>query len=243
MEIIKMETTKPEFKRILGLGVPRSGKTAFIVTLPKPVLVLSFDDGWDTLAGQKDIDVMRMIEKNSNAITVAEETQKFLDTCAFSGIPKNDAGIPYASIVLDPLSFLADHINSKSMQNLSGFDIWRDVGNRLEKIMRTMLVLDCVFYCTCHVELKQDDTKGIQTFLPDIDGKQRQRISAWFDAILFFEPQTVGGKVKYFVNPLPDARKTAGIRVPLLANATLTQQEEPDYQKLLAKLGGEPSNK
>ena len=236
MDIIKCSDVEPTFKKILLCGVEKSGKTTFISTMPRPILVFAGETGAETrFAGQKDIDVVRCYDykgdKDGEGIRRFRKNYQEL-----LGL----ASHPYKTIAIDPLSFLSDYIAAEIERTNPGlkggsntFKFWDLIAQEQFQIMRNVLKMSEYVAVTSHVTIDEDETTGRSMFMPNLNGKAlRNNIGGWFDAVLFTYVKTVGPKAEFGVYALPDAQRKAGIRVPLGCEDLIGKEMPSVFKKI-----------
>lgn len=236
MDIVKCEGLTPEFKKILVTGVEKSGKTSFIGTMPRPILVFAGETGAETrFAGQKDIDVVRCYdqrgEKDGEGFRRFEKNWKELLTVK---------EVPYKTIAIDPLSFISDYIADdvdRTNPGLKGssntFKFWNIIAEKHAHILRNVLKMVEYVVVTSHVTIDEDETTGRTMFMPNLNGKAlRNNIGGWFDAVLFTYTKPRGAQVEYGVYALPDAQRKAGIRVPMGCENLVGREMPSDFKKI-----------
>lgn len=239
MDIVKLEDKKFDMKKILIVGVEKSGKTSFIGTMPRPILVFAAETGAESrFAGQKDIDVVQCYDKlgelKGAGIRRFEKNFKEILT---------SSTLPYKTIAIDPLSFLSNYIldevgrENPSLKNSSnGYAFWGMLKERQEKILTQILGMKQHVVVTSHVKLKDDETTGQAMFLCDLNGSIRDSIGGWFDAVFFTTVKPMGLKAQYVLQAIPDAKKKCGVRVPLGMEDKLSKELPPDYGKIMELL-------
>jgi hypothetical protein len=236
MDVVHCENIVPEFKKILITGVEKSGKTSFIGTMPRPILVFAGETGAETrFAGQKDIDVVRCYDQKGE-----------LDGSGYRRFDKNWKElltlkeVPYKTIAIDPLSFISDYIVDEIERTNPGlkgsantFKFWDLVFAKHSYILRNVLKMVEYVCVTSHVTIDEDETTGRTMFMPNLNGKSlRNNIGGWFDAVLFTYVKPAGNKVDYGVYALPDAQRKAGIRVPLGCEGLVGREMPSDFVKI-----------
>jgi hypothetical protein len=240
MDIVKCEGIEPEFKKILITGVEKSGKTSFIGTMPRPILIFAGETGAETrFAGQKEIDVVRCYDQRGEREGSGYE--RFAKNWKELLTMKD---IPYKTIAIDPLSFISDYIVddvSRKNPGLKGssntFKFWDLVSNDHYFIMKNVLKMAEYVVVTSHVTIDEDETTGRNMFMPNLNGKAlRNNIGGWFDAVLFTLIKPVGQTVEFKVLALPDSQRKAGIRVPIGCEGLVAKEMPSDFAKINAIL-------
>ena len=239
MDIVRGNEVSSEIKKILIIGVEKSGKTSFIGTMPRPILIFAGETGAEgRLGGQKDIDFVRCYDLKGEP-----------KGAGFGRFEKNFRELmtmkdfPYKTVAIDPLSFFSDNIVDKIDRTNPGlrgsastFKFWDLIKTKHLEILSQVLAMSEYVVVTSHVRLRDDETTDKAMFLPDLNGSIRDSIGGWFDAVLFTSTKPMGDKVKYSIQAIPDARRKGGVRVPLGMEGLLGLEEEPDFAKIQAKL-------
>jgi len=241
MDIVKGNTIKWDIKKILIMGVEKSGKTSFVGTMPKPILILAGETGAESrLGGQKDIDFVQCYDKlgepKGSGYRRFERNFRELLT---------SKELPYKTVSIDPISFLSDYLLNEIDRTNPGlrgssntFKFWDIVKTKHSEILNQILGMTQHVVVTSHVRLREDETTDKAMFLADLNGSIRDSIGGWFDAVFFATVIPQGQKAKYVLQAIPDARKKCGVRVPLGMEDRLSQHLEPDYNKIMKVLGG-----
>jgi len=241
MDIVKGSTIKYDIRKIFIEGVEKSGKTTFIGTMPRPILVFAGETGAETrLGGLPDIDFVRCYDQKGEAEGAG--ARRFDKNIKELLTMKQ---VPFKTIAIDPLSFISDNIATELCRTNPGlkgssntYAYWGKLRDAHLKYLSMILQLTEHVVVTSHVRLIEDETTGTKTFLPDLQGSIRDSIGGWFDAVFFTKTTPVGQGVKYSLQALPTSQKKCGVRVPLGQENKIGMEVEPDYQKLLAKLRG-----
>lgn len=243
MDIVKGDTVIFDIRKILICGNEKTGKTSFLATMPRPLLVFGGETGAESrLGGQKDIDFVqcydkqgelpgagiRRFEKNFNELLTMKETT-------------------YKTIALDPLSFLSDYILSEIDRTNPGlrgssstFKFWEILKDKHSQILSKILSMGQYVVVTSHVRLRDDETTGSQMFVADLNGSIRDSIGGWFDAVFFTKIVPTPTGAKFMLQSIPDAKHKCGVRLPLGMENKIGKEVEPDYQKLIAAVKGVP---
>lgn len=243
MDVVKGETIQYDIRKILLVGVEKTGKTSFLATMPRPLLVFAGETGAESrLGGQGDIDFIRCydlpgepkgagirrFEKNFKALLF----EKHL----------------YKTIAIDPLSFMSDYILEEIDRNNPGlrgssntYKFYDLIKSKHSEILSQILGMTQYVVVTSHVKLREDETTGKSMFLPDLNGSIRDSIGGWFDAVFFTQVTAVGLGAKYTLQAIPDAKKKCGVRVPLGSEGKVLREFEPDYKKIMAALQSKSS--
>lgn len=235
MDIVKGDALEWDLKKILLVGVEKSGKTSFIATMPKPILVFAGETGAESrLGGQQGIDFIRCYDLQGEApgAGIRRFQSNFREL-----LLKKDHG--YKTIAIDPLSFLSDTVLDEIDRKNPGlrggaqtFKFWDMVKSSHNEILTKMLGMSEYVVVTSHVKLREDETTDKAMFLPDLNGSIRDSIGGWFDAVFFTQVMPNGMGAKYVLQAIPDARKKCGVRVPLGMEATVQNTLPSNYGEI-----------
>jgi len=234
MDIVKCEGIKYSPKTFLIVGVEKSGKTSFIGTMPRPILVFAGETGAETrFAGQKDIDVVQCYDMRGEieGAGVKRFDKNFKELMVMKTVP-------YKTIALDPLTFLSN-AKIQDLKRLNPRDSRACFGQLLDyysKLLLKLIGLEQYVVVTSHVSIEEDETTGAKGFLPSLQGSIRNYIGGWFDAVLFTKTQQVGVKTKFSLLALPDSQRKCGIRVPLGMEDKIGRECESDFGKIVELL-------
>lgn len=239
---IKVDTTKlfnmqyvnastPTWSRILLMGDSGTGKTHFIGTMPKPV-VLDFDRGLATLAG-KDVQAMQM----GGWAELKTEIEKW-----------RTAGAQYGAetLAIDSLTMAADaamtHVLQKNGRGAGQPTIadWGEAIREVKDLLNVVTTLKCNVVVTAHTQLVKDELLGDVQWVPLIFGKDLpNRLGIWFDEVYLTTVLSTieGGKKQnsYKLQVKPDSRMKM-LKSRMNTDGKLFDMfEEPDFKKLRAK--------
>ena len=235
MDIVKGESIQWDVKKILLVGVEKSGKTSFISTMPKPILVFAGETGAESrLGGHQGIDFIRCYDLLGEVPGAG--VRRFNSNFRELLLNKNHG---YKTIAIDPLSFLSDTILDEIDRKNPGlrggaqtFKFWDLVKSAHNEILTKMLGMSEYVVVTSHVKLREDETTDKAMFLPDLNGSIRDSIGGWFDAVFFTQVIPNGASAKYVLQAIPDARKKCGVRVPLGMEATVQNTLPSNYEEI-----------
>jgi len=234
MDVIKAEGIKQDLKKILILGVPFSNKTGLSATAPRPMLVLAHDVTAERrLAGQKDIDILPCYDKQGELPgSGARRMDGAIKELLSSKTPK------YKTISVDPYNYYHQE-KLEQYKELSKADTRQAFGQLKShgiETMKKLMKFPGYVIVICHVRLKEDETTGMEAYLPDIDGSMKDSMPGRFDATLFTEVKGVPPNVKYTVRCIPDSKHTCGIKVPIGKEAVVTKPLPSDLQEIVKLL-------
>jgi phage nucleotide-binding protein len=181
--------------RVMLYGAAGVGKTSFLKTCPRPLLVLDFDQKEKPLFGEADIDIISYkMESPDSCRTMFPQFLK--DWKEIKALDK------YATIALDSLTSL-DTIALKYFTLLSGkqadatatLPVYQDLMNwyifffaECKYIKQNLLIL-------AHESYEVDELEGIHSIQPLITGKSAsKKIPALFEEIWYIERQAASDK-------------------------------------------------
>lgn len=236
MDIQKCQDIKFKINSMLVEGVEKSGKTTFILTCPKPILMFDFErSSLSRYAGVKDVDVVKCYDDRGEAPGAG--VRRFLKNYKELLMMKT---ISYKTIGIDPLSFGSDSIASELDRTNPGmkggsntFTFWGKLKTQQIEIVDNLLKLPCTVVFTSHVKLLEDETTGTKTFLPDINGSFRETIGSKVDAVFFTKVTPLGSKAKFELQLIPNSQKKCGMRVPFGQEHTIGATFPSDYAKIM----------
>ena len=167
-------------------GPSGSGKTQGMTTMPGRKLFVDVDNRAETLAGMKDISVVRCTEADSRAPKAWQDLTS-LQKDIVSDIRKEV--FPYDSIIYDGVTMMG----RISMNWALMLDPKRGLGgapaqqhylpqmDALSKFMLNSLTIPRHIGYTGHMELHEDAEAGRMKFYPKITGKLRTELANWFN--------------------------------------------------------------
>jgi len=173
------ESVKRENYLIKALLVGKSGSgktTSAGLTLPKPTLVLDYDNRAESIAGAEGIDVIKLLPTATDAMVWKRVTE--LEAELWSKVRAKD--LKYKSILEAGLSSM----NRMSMywallldpkRGLGGSPAKQHYGPQIKNLqdhIMTMLALPVNYVLEAHYELVEDQESGMTTFLPLLFGKK-----------------------------------------------------------------------
>lgn len=241
LDIVKSKDKKFRLKSFLIEGVEKSGKTSFLATLPKPILIFDAERSSESrLAGVEGIDFIECYDKQGEQPGAGY--RRFIKN--FNQL-MDMKEIPYKSVCLDPLSFISDGIVQhldRANPGLKGssntFLFWGKNKDAHVEIIEKLLSLPCIIGITSHVRLMEDETTGKKNFLPDINGSFRDSVGGKTDGVFFTKVTRQGTKALYQVQWVPDGMRKCGLRIPFGLENKLSGDLPPDYQKIMEMLNG-----
>lgn len=247
MEVQRLEDVTPDLKKILLIGVEGTGKTHFIATMPKPIHLFSFDKGYLTLAGIPDITYSAYIDEDRYRAHAYADFKRDWDAFKRGDIKytgKDGKAVPYRTVAIDSVTALSKCIfdHEQKMNNTvdrqGGFGVWGNVKSKLQDVVLQSLVVADYTVFTAIVEANKDDLTQEIFFTPSTEGKFREEMGQWMDAVLFMQVdknRSTGAKV-YQMLTVGDRRMRAKIRIPSSIASKVDAIEDPDFEKLMTKI-------
>ncbi len=167
---------------ILLIGDPGSGKSHFIGTMPKPMLVFNFDgkagaSTYRNAEGAEDIELTMLDPSNHEAVLDLEEEINNL---------LGDEEMPYKTVALDSLTTYGDAemrraIFTNSLGGKGGSRIGNIVPNqtdyllqmaRVKYILQKLLSLPCNIVVAAHEAIIEDKNGGLIGVVAHVSGKK-----------------------------------------------------------------------
>ena len=161
--------------------------TGAALTLPKPVLLLDYDNRAQSVVGFEGIDVIPCFEADSRSPKAwdrAENIRKEIWVAVRGGTFK------YASVLEDGLSSLNRICMNWALlldpkRGLGGSPAKQHYGLHIKNLadhILSMIALPVHYCLTGHFNLTEDEETGAHKYLPKIYGKQaRTDVPTWFD--------------------------------------------------------------
>jgi len=244
MQEIDLATVTPKIKSVLALGMEGAGKTHFIGTFPKPILLYSFDRGYQTLAGLEGIRVKAFMEgERTNPIAGKEFDAEFKKIFNGQEKPykwKDGREEKFKTYALDPLSFWSMQsmhkiqYDSRTVDNKPTFTEWDLILKRgadlMEKGIRISEELDAHFVATCHLKIDKDEDTGQLWFIADMLGSTREKLGAWFDMVVYLKvDKKASGEKVYQMHTVGERRERARLRLPSALAGVVKAVDVPDF--------------
>ena len=265
-----LDRIRPLTERKLGLkfslyGEPKVGKTRFACTFPKPLLIVGFEDGTESVVGTQGIDFVQL-----------EHTDEFDVLLDHKIRPGN-----YATVVVDNATRMRD----QKLAEIAGFkeapaqkgfgmysrDHYRDTSSALKLMLSRLLdisnksQMNTVIIAQEANLVREDDDKGGDLIKPVIASAVGKSLADFINAECDYIGQcckreevrqvetTVGknkitinqptGKVRYYLRVGPHAVYYTGFRqhigTPELPDFVL----DPDYTKIVELIRGKGDSK
>lgn len=221
---IDMATHKPSLRKVLALGTYGSGKTHFIGTFPRPVLVFSFDKGYDTIAMQPGIKVVSVLEEDRQRPQAWEQFRRrwaqFLKSREEYVWPDGRKE-PYQTFAIDGGTFLSDlcmnHYQylGSNVDKKATFTQYQQILENIADIVNDGKRAAEYFVFTALIRLDKDELSGEILSLPALLGSIRDNIGAQFDAVFYlYTDRTPKGEEVYRMKTVGGYREKAKIRLP-----------------------------
>lgn len=251
MQTIELETIVPSIHSVLALGMEGSGKTHFIGTFPKPILMYSFDAGYQTLAGMKGIRVKAFVESDRRRPVAAKEFdlefQKLLNGQEPPFKWADGKEEPFRTIAIDPLSFWSMQMMNKiqydarTVDGKPTFAEWDVILKRGIDLMigctRVCAELNAHLVATCHLKTDKDDDTGQIWFFPDMLGSLREKLGAWFDMVVYLKvDKKMGGEKTYQMHTVGERRERARLRLPSTLEGVVKAVDVPDFSAMQERI-------
>jgi len=248
MQELNLSAVKPDLRKLLVIGNEGTGKTHFIGTMPKPIYVFSFDKGYLTLAGEEGITVGLCMDDNRYSPHAYADFKLKFDMLKKGGKYKYKDGREeaYKTIAIDSLSFLStflfDHeqrINN-NIDKPGGYAVYGSVKSKMQDIINQSVMLAEYVCCTALLDASKDEHTGEIFMVPSMVGSMKDTIGAWFDAVFYMtvDKSPRDGSKQYKMITVGDRRQKAKLRLPRSVADKVAASEEPDFGKLMAKIGG-----
>ena len=246
MHELNMKDIKPDLRKILVIGHEGVGKTNFIKTMPRPIYIFSFDNGYQTLAGEDKITVGLCVDEDRykphaylDFTTQFDKLQKGLKYKNTDGTEK-----PYKTIAIDSISFLStflfDHLQrvNNNIDKPGGYGVYGAVKSKLQDILNKAIIISEYVVVTALLDTDKDEDTGELFFVPSVVGSTKNEMGAWFDAVFYMtvDKNPTTGIKTYKMLTVGDRRQKAKLRLPTSLAKLVASSEEPDFQALMAKI-------
>lgn len=251
METLDLAVVAPRIHSVLSLGMEGAGKTHFIGTFPKPILLYSFDGGYRTLAGMPGIRAKVFLDPDRRAPKAAAqfevEFRAFLDGKEPLYKWADGKEEPFKTLAIDPLSFwsMAEQQRIQFVNHTVDKKFTWDEYEVLKKRAIDLLNLgkrfveerDGYFVATCHVTDKKDEYSGQLFFLPDMAGSIKESLGGHFDAVVYLKAEKKpGGEKDYQMHTVGDRSERARLRLPSSLEGVVKAIDVPDFAAITARL-------
>lgn len=219
-------TLKDGKKSIFILGPPRTHKTRFFASVPKPAWIFDVGNGALSLATDAkpgEINILRFgntvaskIGTTHNRTPNAKPLEDFItEFNKLFDLPPDK--LP-KTVGIDDLSELAnmvmEYVLAKTGKVQPEFQHWGMAQEKIREIIRAGLDLPCHFILIAHDTTDKDELTGIVSIQPMVYGKLAGEIGRFFDDVFYARPgkDKDGSPIPQFL-AVPDGMvKTAGSR-------------------------------
>lgn len=251
MQTIEMSDVVPTIKSVLAMGMEGAGKTHFIGTFPKPILVYSFDNGYQTLAGMDGIRVKAFVEKERRRPVAAKEFEAEFAKLLNGQEPMykwaNGKEERFKTVGIDPLSFWSmqcmnkvqfDNRTSDTKPTYAEWDVILKRGmDLLGQFLRVTSEQGMFLVATCHVKIDRDEDTGQLWFLPDMLGSVREKLGAWFDMVAYLKvDKKPSGDKEYQMCTVGERRERARLRLPSSLDGVVKAVDVPDFSAIQRRI-------
>lgn len=160
-EINVSQRSASDYKRILALGAPRSGKTHFAASAPAPLFIADASEGgYETIQFMDkrlwwDPEVPPQVWAIENAFKDLHPSLLKLEQM------KAEGKFPFKTLVIDPISIYADRVISELKTNASNNSksgaidnraVFGDLANHLLVLVHRVHALPCHVIWLCHIK-------------------------------------------------------------------------------------------
>ena len=251
METLDLVAVAPRIQSVLALGMEGAGKTHFIGTFPKPILVYSFDGGYRTLAGVPGIRAKVFLDPDRRKPKAAAEFEVEFRNYVEGKEPPykwpDGREEAFKTLAIDPLSFWSmaemqriqyiNHTSDKKM-NWDEYEILKKRGiDLLNMGKRLVEELNGYFVATCHVKSDKDEDTGQMWFLPDMAGSIRESIGSHFDAVVYLKAEKKPtGEKEYQMHTVGERRERARLRLTSSLDGVVKAIDVPEFSAVQARL-------
>ncbi len=252
MDTIDLKGVQARLQSILLMGMEGAGKTRFIGTCPKPILLYSFDGGYRTLAGMPGIRCKVFFDKDRRTPKAADEFEKDFSVYLNGKEPPYDWGDgrvePFKTIAIDPISswslYTLHHIQyiNRTVDKKPTWDEYAVLKNRgIDMINRCLQVVEErkeLLVVTAHISSEKDEETGQLWFWPDMEGKATKEVlGRYFDLVgVLKTDKRPDGTVSYQLCTVGERRERARLRLPATLDGVIKAVDVPDYGVLHARL-------
>lgn len=243
IEELDMVAHRPKMRKVLALGDYGSGKTHFVGTFPKPLMIFSFDRGYDTVAMQPGIRVVSILEENRQSpkawMEFRARFRKFLAGEEFTWADGTKERFKSAS--LDSLTFLSEYCMNhyqylgSNVDKKATYTQYQQILENMTDIVNDVMRAVEYFCCTALIRVEKDDLTGEVLSLPNMMGSIRDQVGAKFDAVFYlYTDKKTSGEEVYRMKTVGGYREKAKIRLPSdIRNVIKPTFENPNMQEIL----------
>jgi len=229
-----------EFYSCLVIGVAGAGKTSFVATAPKPILIDSFDPrGTFVLREQiekKEVYVRQYWDENSKKPSQYAKWESQWEKDIASGFLEN-----FATYSIDSATtFLNAMTNEVARRfgrtnNLPAIQDYMLMYNLMRDMVKITSTRRVNFILTGHSVFVQDELSGEITVELDTYKKLKSQIPLLFTEKYVIIVKQTGGKARRVLLTAPQGRYMASTQ--LGSGGKFNTEEEPDLRNLLKKAG------
>lgn len=243
IEEIEMSTHRPQMRKILLLGGYGSGKTHFIGTAPKPVLLYSFDKGFDTVAMTPGVRVVSVLEGNRQKPDGWQDFRKRWQQTLKGELYTWPDGRQeaYQTIALDGIGFLGEmcmnyyQYMGQNVDKKATYTQYQQILENVSDIINDALRLVEYVICTTLIKVEKDELTGEVLSLPAMPGSIRDGIGAKFDAVFYmYADKKPNGEEVFSAKTVGGYREKAKIRLPSDIRSVIAPTlTNPNLQEIL----------
>jgi len=232
--VVKEKSFESLSNRIFLIGPPGSGKTKFIGTCPKP-LIINTEGGTLTLAGQKIPEIVFTFDRSKDImknmleiVSMAKKREGLFEDIETLAI---DSMAKLSKLYMDDAMRYQIRPSRDPLKEKPNFDHWGMLKNNLEHLVDELQALSETgmhVVCTCGVSTEVEEATGKYINVPLMDGKIRYVIPYGFDDVLGLEAKTIGKSTKYMCYS-----KNVGNYVGLKSRSDAAFEiEDPSFEKV-----------
>ena len=245
LQEIDMATYIPKTKTILAIGESGAGKTRLCGTAKKPVMLFSFDKGYDTVALTPGVKVVSILEEDRRRPVAWREFKMRFDKWLLGEEYTWPDGRKeqYRTGALDSLTFLSQYcLNhfqgvNNNIDKKATYTEYQQILDNMEDILGKIKRTTEYMVCTALLRTDKDELTGQVMMQPNVIGSLRDKLAAHFDAVFLLAaiPQ-LQGQPKYIMKTAPDMRVNSKFRLPAAIKDVTKPSEEPNIDKLLTRI-------
>ena len=233
-------TAVPSKWNVLVYGRLNTGKTTFLTTFPRPIIIASFEPNGASsirdIIGDSDGQIMVINKTEQDNATKPMAYTNLLSL--IGGLTAGGANAPINKIgtfCIDGFTLLAESIlNSvcveKNHEVPSQPDYFLQL-QRVKQLIKQCLVLPCNFAVTCHESIYSDPNLGIFQRSIEASPSIKTYLPGIFDEVYYMTVTKDGRKL------ITQSNGEVMCRSRLGSNKRLAVVEEPDFMGLLQKAG------
>ena len=229
-----------EFYSCLVIGVAGAGKTSFVATAPRPILIDSFDPrGTFVLREQiekKEVYVRQYWDENSKKPSQYAKWESQWEKDIASGFLEN-----FATYSIDSATTFINAMTNEVARrfgrtnNLPAIQDYMLMYNLVRDMVKITSTRRVNFILTGHSVFVQDELSGEITVELDTYKKLKSQIPLLFTEKYVIVVKQTGGKARRVLLTAPQGRYMASTQ--LGSGGKFNTEEEPDLRNLLKKAG------